>query len=381
VEDENRASAEGEEAVEALRDAARGEWWAVWEAAQRLLPPDTPPFLLHGLTGGALRRQDDVALYNDLGTWVTPGLATLDIRAVPTLLPADRAECATLLRAALRGGRTLPLLLFEEKREEEENPQISQIDTDFVDRQDHFPLPTPPRSDPGTGVPKSLWGEPLTELLRQRLIVGMAAGLDEIILRAADGQELMVGISWLLGGNAVVVKLLRHPHQGTRRAGLRAALRRWAVFAAACPERIITAYEEDALKRALAVAFLRECAGTRGDRVRGTLRRAADGLEAARYAEDIADALDYVRAAVCLEFRLTSSEMEALISPPAYALSEMERRELIYLARAGVRDLKVLAARRLASEIEYDDARRTLEELRYDEDAWVRAVGLCPANP
>ncbi|HLV81971.1 MAG TPA: hypothetical protein VKT32_16905, partial [Chthonomonadaceae bacterium] len=65
---------------------------------------------------------------------------------------------------------------------------------------------------------------------------------------------------------------------------------------------------------------------------------------------------------------------EALLSPPAEPLSDIARRELIYLARAGTRDIKVLAARRLQPEKRHADARSTLEQLAYDLDPWVRAV-------
>ena len=57
-------------------------------------------------------------------------------------------------------------------------------------------------------------------------------------------------------------------------------------------------------------------------------------------------------------------------------LSDAERRDLIYLARAGTRDLKILAAYRLWHEREQPDAAHTLEQLRYNADAWVRAVFL-----
>ena len=63
-----------------------------------------------------------------------------------------------------------------------------------------------------------------------------------------------------------------------------------------------------------------------------------------------------------------------LLAPPDNILTDSERRELIYLCRAGVRDLKILAAHRLYHEREYPDARSALEQLRYDGEAWVRAM-------
>jgi hypothetical protein len=88
-------------------------------------------------------------------------------------------------------------------------------------------------------------------------------------------------------------------------------------------------------------------------------------MEAARHA---------LREAVFLDLRLPAVVQCALLSPPATPLTDVERRELIYLARAGTRDLKALAARRLAPERPQPDVCRTLEQLAYDADAWVRAA-------
>jgi hypothetical protein len=344
-----------------------GDFWSIWEAARRLLAAQTPPFLLHGLTGGALRRHDAPLVYNDLMEWVAPGLAALDIGVAPTTLPADKAECIALLRACVRGGRTAPLLLFGIGDQEDEPPPDSASSLETA--------PPPPDGGEAETVTPAEEGIPAgAALLRQRLILEAVQGLDEMRVVDEAGRRQTVGVSWLLAGDAVAVRLTRRQHQGTHRAALRSALRRWAVFASACPERVITPYEEDAPLRRMAAEFLRYAAGARGDRARGMLRRAADRFENAAWEEDIADACDYLRASVCLEFRLTPSELDALISPPTHLLSDVERRELIYLARAGVRDLRVFAARRLVTERRHDDARRTLEQLQYDPDAWVRAV-------
>jgi hypothetical protein len=343
-----------------------GDFWSVWAAARRLLSAETPAYLLHGLTGGAIRRYDDPLVYNDLAEWVAPGLAALDIGVVVTPLPADKAECAALLRACVRGGRTAPVLLFGDgtSADEAEEETSAGVPVSGEDELEKVGLEEAGKTGIAAEAP----------LLRQRLILEAVVGLDEMRVVDETGQRLTVGVSWLLSGMAVVVRLVRKTHRGTQRAGLRSAIRRWAVFAAACPERLVTPYQEDAPLRALAVEFLRHSAGTRGDRVRGMLRRAADGLENAVWEEDVQDAFDYLRAAVCLEFRLTPTELNALISPPTHLLSDIERRELIYLARAGVRDLRVFATRRLTTERGHDDANRTLEQLRYDPDAWVRAV-------
>ena len=85
--------------------------------------------------------------------------------------------------------------------------------------------------------------------------------------------------------------------------------------------------------------------------------------------------LHYLRVAVIEALTLPVAIQNALLSDPKVTgLSDPERRELIYLARAGTRDLKILAARRLAGEIHYPDAQNTLNQLRYDSDPWVRAV-------
>jgi len=53
-------------------------------------------------------------------------------------------------------------------------------------------------------------------------------------------------------------------------------------------------------------------------------------------------------------------------------LTDLERRDLIYLARSGPPMLKVLAADRLRAERSRNDAKHTLEQLQFDPNFWVR---------
>ncbi len=168
---------------------------------------------------------------------------------------------------------------------------------------------------------------------------------------------------------------LRHGGaKGTRRAGARDALLRWLAFASACPERALTHNAADLPRRLEAAAFLREIGGETRAPFAARLRQAGKTLARARSQNDIAAALLTMREAVLREMQMPLAMQRALLSSPDLPLGEVERRELIYLARAGTRDLKTLAARRLGAERHHADARSTLDQLAYDADAWVRAA-------
>jgi hypothetical protein len=83
--------------------------------------------------------------------------------------------------------------------------------------------------------------------------------------------------------------------------------------------------------------------------------------------------------AMCIQLYIPSGLHAALLSPPEERLSPVHRRELIYAARSGTACLRALAAARLHAAAANYEVLRTLEQLKYDSDAWVRsAVGPLP---
>jgi hypothetical protein len=75
-----------------------------------------------------------------------------------------------------------------------------------------------------------------------------------------------------------------------------------------------------------------------------------------------------------MHLQLPSALQAALLSPPEVRLDPIHRRELIYCARSGTSCLRAMAAARLAPARANYEVARTLYQLCYDPDAWVRSA-------
>ena len=167
-----------------------------------------------------------------------------------------------------------------------------------------------------------------------------------------------------------VVLLRSAAGRATRRAGNAAAINRAVVFALAYPDRFITRGEADAGARGDAAQFLAEAAGKLRDPVSLRWRQAAERLAAG----EVDAALDRLYDAMLRGLGLPEPVYGALAQAADSPLTSLQRRELIYLARAGIRDLKVLAICRLASAARSTDVLHTLESLARTTDPFVRAA-------
>ncbi len=165
---------------------------------------------------------------------------------------------------------------------------------------------------------------------------------------------------------ATFVLLLQRAPSGHRSQNLTAALMRWSAFASACPERLFT--QSDSVHIAGAVQFLEEIVGQSQSPMRTRLRRAIAALRN----REISDAFRWIREAALIAVDVPDGVREALLCPADVYLTDIERRDLIYVARSGSAELKTLAVARLAAERERSDARNTLAQLRWDDCYWVR---------
>jgi hypothetical protein len=189
-------------------------------------------------------------------------------------------------------------------------------------------------------------------------------------LQSDSGEEMLRTPAAIRETFTHGLTLRRARRQGQRAANIRAALLRGLAFAAAYPQRALSAAPEDAPIRELAAGFLREIVGRRRDPAAVRLRRAAEG-----YVEgEVQTAWAALREAVLLELRLPAAAQIALLSPSDVRLEEVACRELVYFARAGTREIRVMAARRLRAERHRPEARRALAPLVYDPDPWLRAA-------
>jgi hypothetical protein len=221
-------------------------------------------------------------------------------------------------------------------------------------------------------------------VVRQALVTDVAlrsgAG-DAVTIATSDGRIEVVTAAVVRQRYTHALLLRRHKAKGAIRANRQAALARWVAFEAAFPERVIGVKEADAPERAMAAEFLHLSAGGRHDRASNLLRRAAALLATPDDAESISQAFELLREHLCLTLHLPHAQTHAVLAPPDSPLSDPQRSELIYLARAATRDLKVLAARRLTHERSHSDAERTLEQLLHDPDPLVRGAARRGPEP
>jgi hypothetical protein len=325
----------------------------VQAAIRPLLPAALSPAYVSGMTGDIVRRADDVLRYNDLQALLVPGLAALGLHTELLTLPEDEDELLRLLQERLRHGVKVPLFAFAEETdtalsEPTEAPEGDE-EADF-DRNSE-------RTATAQALVSEVDGDAITWQVGEDRTTGSAS-------------ELRRAFSHLL-------RICRAGVRGSRRVHIHAALMRWIAFSAAYPERVPSADQKDDVVRACATAFLEAVAGAQRSPTATRLRRAMECLRNA----DVEAALLHVREALFREMRLPAVVQGALLSLPSTPLSDVERRELIYLARAGTRELKTLAARRLQPESRLRDVYHTLEQLGYDPDAWVRAAARLPAHP
>ena len=277
-------------------------------------------------------------LASDLTHLFMPGMAALGIEA--RLVPLPQAETDIALYSGRSGGNILfgfaaPL----------EFAQPEEID-------DATPLP---RNDDPQITAQRLFVEATENGVRRENAAGDAGWEDAATFRARFSHVLLL--------DRFATKVLR-------RVGTRTALHRWSAWHAAYPDR---APREGDLADPVcesAAAFLLEVVGTRRDFVSNRLRSAARCFEAAR----IECAYGHLREAGVAAYELPATMAQALLTDPSLPLSDVLRREAIYLARAGTPVLKTLAARRLTYERHQLDARKTLHQLRFDPDPWVRAA-------
>lgn len=326
----------------------RPDLWGIVSAVRSVERTLIPARSLAGWIGGLARRRGDLLRASDREVSVVPGLAALGISAVWLSLPAERAALEALLRACLRPGHTGVLFAEAELCE----PGTADA-------------PPPARPDQEEFQPDRL-------LTRQAILRDLRSG--ESLLDTGQSAVRGVANEQLRAEYAGMLLCRRGSVTGTSRRNRVALLGRWTAFAAAYPERFLTANSEDGPLRKAAAEFLDELTGLRREPIATRLRRAAVGLESAGGPAELADALLWLRQAVCLGLELPGAVSAALMTPPGVDLDGVQLQELIYLARAGTRDLKVLAAESLRHAGASPVARATLRQMSYDPDPWVRSA-------
>lgn len=336
----------------------RDDFWSVWQATERLIPARLSRAFLRGITGGALRSSFSPLLHSDLPCWLIPGLAACGIQAELVPFSEDAAASVQWLHEQLRRRTPIPLFAFAVPPSNVEEEKASPVTNKSKHARDFTDNIKAPDVD--------------TELTAQALVVAIEMSELLLTLQSQDGTLQSLPISEAFASYTHSLTLQRGSFRRERGLNRQQAIRSWTLFACAFPDRIIGSGAEDANHRALAGEFWRLLAGKERSALATRLRSIAKQFEHATHPKDIASALEVLYQLACASYDLPPKVDNALRAPTNAVLTEMERRELIYLCRAGTRDLKILAAHRLHFEREYPDARATLQQLQYDAEAWVR---------
>jgi len=385
--------------------------WPIVEAARPLLPPAIPFDLLPGLIGACFLSSASNPIFADLESLIVPGLlaagidATAEPLAAGTTAPSGPPASQPSLYSASMG--SLPGLSAPAPPPDPRVlPAASGPVAPGLQPSSAIPgTPAPPRGlrEDAPCRPAPLFrfhGEPFSEEMDE------SEALDEADpppdRRTANDLERALAESGLLLGAAVTVAaqedvvawsdragavhqtpardlrerfgralcMQRRAPRPTLRSALRAAVANGTLFALAYPDRRVTDRAHDVERRSEAAAFLAAAAGRLHDAVSLRWRRAAEAMAAG----DADEAFDHLYDALLLGLGLPTAVRAALELPLDAPVTAPQRRELIYLARAGARPLRVMAAARLAQAAGHGDARRALEQLARSGEPLARAA-------
>ena len=346
-----------------MRDDA-GDFVPVWEALARraLLPAATSRAMLQGMCGGAARTTAAIVSYADIFHWLIPGLRAFGIEAELMPLPKERDECLHWLKQA-SGSGGIPLFAFS-------GSTLPPITDPEAEEAAELPSLTKKGSAQQEEEPTVL-----SQMLFTRDTVDESRRSAPTAFASLPGSDIFDSEESVSYSHAM---LLRQSAKGVRSEHVRRALRRWVTFRAAYPERVFDHNEIDTPLRELAAEFFLELAGEKRDFVSNRLRFAAGMLGEYTMQEDLHEVFLLLSEIVLRDFHLTPSASRFLLDFE-YAPTELQVRELIYLARAGTRELKILSIDRLQVEWyspeSFDkEIRATIRQLRYDPDLWVRAA-------
>ena len=337
-----------------------------------MFPARVTRAFLQGMTGGALRSGSCSLMQSDIRGWLIPGLALCGVQAELLLLSLETSEWLPPLRAQLHRSVSVPLFRFAAMPEEANNADTPAAPFNSKARLNRSRAPYNKRETPEMDTPTLPPAN--TAVTQQALLTDMDMDTRVCTLFMRDATRSEVGVEDLPASYSHALILMRAPQRHVRALCINAAIQLWAVFACACPDCVCAINPADATVRALAAEFWQELAGNARSAQATLLRSLAHRFESATRPDDLYDAFALLYRSACASFALPQDVENALLAPTADILTDIERRELIYLCRAGTRDLKVFAARRLSYEQEHADARATLQQLRYDADVWVRGM-------
>lgn len=322
--------------------------WGVVE--RRLLPENASELFCLGVTGSPFRTLAAPLLYSDFAAFLLPGLRALGIEAALQPLPDDPQQIVPFLRDLNRGAACTVYRFGGEPILEKEAWE----------------------SDDETDIPP-------TQQDRKRIVLrrGVVSAFDAEGVRWEDTskQASATAPEQFLSLFSYGIRLRPGRGKETRRICLLGAIRRAVVYRLAFPDLALSDADADRQQQTAAAQFLLEAAGRQRDPVSLRWKQAAEYLEQG----DSAAAWERLYGACLRGLDLPSPVLDALASGEDARLTDLEIRELIYLARAGNRDLKVFAIRRLARERSNRTIRQTLDSFAFYPDPLIRGAASVKA--
>lgn len=302
--------------------------------------------LLRGVLGSLFRSSSVPVIHADFDAMVIPGLRSLGVEAAVIAMP-ERLEALP----PIDGRLGTPIFNFAgepfpEEVEERETDGTPDVET----------------------ILQSVREDRNRTLEHSGLLLRI--GDEQAAWQDENGQTVSAPYDRFREQFTRMVRWQGGSRPGSRRAVFRGAALRSALYAAAFPDRFVTAGPADALRRQEGAEFLLEAAGRLRDPVSLRWRQAGALLAEGK----VDDALGRLYDAAVRGLDLPRPMQEALALPEDAPLRETQIRELIYLARAAGRDLKVFAARRLGSENRRVVVRQTLMQLALSADPIVRGA-------
>ncbi len=320
--------------------------WGISEAVEARVGDRYSPEMRAGMCGAPLLIRCGAEIrYSDLNLLILPGLTALGISS--SLHPLN--SIADLTGIAMPSSTSNLLFTLDEKpcRAAVHNVEL--------------------HADAAESSGESTENDPIVidcSMVMRRRISGAGT---QIWRRSKDAEWSELDLDFGPCA-AALLTFKRASRQGLRSTNLTGALLRWIAFAAANTDRLIRSVDSE--QTLMAAAFISECAGSQSNPAATRLRRCASAFDSGY----ISEGFEYLRQAVYIRMGITTALRAALERPVTVPLTFVDIRELIYLARAGISELKVLAVHRLASDPNCDrpDIRVTLDQIRYDSHVWVR---------
>ncbi|HEV2473371.1 MAG TPA: hypothetical protein VGS41_11935 [Chthonomonadales bacterium] len=327
--------------IERWRGGPGRKLWSVLLAAERNGKEQAADNVLYGLCGLLFRAATAPVTLSDIHRLAAPGLASLGIEVDLIELPRDTADCRHTLRRLLHACAGAPLLQL---RRSTSTGTVSSSQCLVMDRAEQT-------------------------LARQAIAVGVTDDRLKCVkapTRADPSFHAEWPISSLHTRFTHIVRIKPGSRKAYRFQRYLASMLRCICYHEAHPEYLITALPRDSAARKASVEFLRLYPARNSFTRR--LSRAADLLAN----REIVSAYDEMKSAIIQGLGLAPGAEAGLLS--LTRLTGIQRSELIYLARAGGFEIRVICARRLSKEKDSADARRTLEALATDPEPWVRAA-------